>query len=93
MEAAADQVLRLLQSDAAKELPPAMREFQAAQDAFHAYLEAEVAFEEARVRPFSGNALRFLDARIHAALCGARDARLKEVLDDIEELISMRRGT
>ncbi len=92
MEETTQQVLRLLQSDAAKELPPAVKEFQAAQDAFHAYLEAETAFEEARVRPFSGNALRFLDSQIYSSLCGARNARLKEVVDDIEELISIRGG-
>jgi hypothetical protein len=82
-------------SDESKQIPSVgdddrghseMRAFKTAQEAFEKHLDAEVAFELARVGMISGSGMRMLEAQTLKDFCEFRIKRLKEAIEHIEIL-------
>jgi hypothetical protein len=59
------------------------------QNAFLKYLEEETSFQFTLFRPGTGNALRFHDAHVYMSICKPREERLKNLLNEIKEIIEL----
>jgi hypothetical protein len=77
----AEQEIILTGTDDASEIIA----FKAAQEAFEKHVDAEVAFELARVGMISGNGMRMLEAQTLKDFCEFRIKRLRQAIDWIEE--------
>jgi len=76
----AQQEIILTGTDDASEISA----FKAAQEAFEKHVDAEVAFELARVGTISGNGMRMLEAQTLKEFCDFRIKRLRQAIDWIE---------
>lgn len=80
LELFAQQETILTGADEASEITA----FKAAQEAFEKHVDAEVAFELARVGMSSGNGMRMLEAQTLKEFCDFRIKRLHQAIDWIE---------
>lgn len=80
LELFAQQEIILTGTDEASEITT----FKAAQEAFEKHVDAEVAFELARVGTISGNGMRMLEAQTLKEFCNFRNKRLRQAIDWIE---------
>jgi hypothetical protein len=76
----AQQEIILTGTDDASEISA----FKAAQEAFEKHVDAEVAFELARVGTISGNGMRMLEAQTLKEFCDFRIKRLRQAIGSIE---------
>jgi len=84
----AEQEIILTGTDDASEIIA----FKAAQEAFEKHVDAEVAFELARVGMISGNSMRMLEAQTFKDFCEFRIKRLRQAIDSIETTWDIERG-
>lgn len=80
LELFAQQEIIMTGTDEASEITA----FKAAQEAFEKHVDAEVAFELARVGTISGNGMRMLEAQTLKDFCDFRIKRLRQAIESIE---------